>query len=251
MKNIVILLITLFVFGCKSQNMKSDSDKVLKDGFISYNFKVNADQKELSNELEKMYEEAETKEDSLMVKGLIAGSLKALNKFKDLSFEENYFFINDTVIINTVEQETIFIPKTFTKYVDWKKGRFKRKYISKMDSLYKTWDTSYDIKVDKNDKKIINNIEGYKLIITETRIGSYDTYVNISELYVSDLYKFPFNHYDFLKLKRKSNLSGLILECKSYLIETPNLFNSHTLKEFNTSKQKSNLIDLSKFDSVE
>lgn len=178
-----------------------------------------------------MLKDADDNQDSILVKNSFKILRKSLLKYKNYNMNIDYYFINDTVKINSKEEETIFIPNTFTKYTKRSiKGEL-HKFVFNGDSIYKTWKTSYDIKVNKNDTKQFLKIKGYKVKITETRVGDYDTYINISEIYMSDKYNFPFNYYEFLKLKKTINLSGLILECKTYLQENPYIYNIYSLQD--------------------
>jgi hypothetical protein len=124
-------------------------------------------------------------------------------------------------------------------------------YRNELDwgNLYKRWKTEYNVEKFPNDTKTILGIKGYKVIISENSKRTFDSYNEVYELYVSDKINFPYNYYDFLKIKDTLNYSGLILECKTYYQETPSLNITYTLEKFNTEQQDEELknIDFSKY----
>ncbi|MEW7279494.1 hypothetical protein ABW636_12945 [Aquimarina sp. 2201CG1-2-11] len=180
---------------------------------------------------------------------------KKLTKVRFVSYRlfneiHNYYYFNDTIKIETPLEKTIYIPNTYKKFTARK---FRNKvYRNELDwgNLYKRWTTRYKVEKHPNDTKTILGIKGYKLIIHENSKRTFDTFDEVYELYVSDKFNIPFNHYDFLKVKNTLNYSGLILECKTYFKETPLLNITYTLEKFNTEKQDEKLkkIDFSKYE---
>ncbi len=162
----------------------------------------------------------------------------------------NYYFFNDTIKIETPKEKTLYIPKTQKKFTARKLRN--KVYRNELDwgNLYKRWKTEYNVEKYPNDTKTILGIKGYKVMIRENSKRTFDTYNEVYELYVSDKINFPYNYYDFLKIKDTLNYSGLILECKTYYKETPSLSITYTLEKFNTEQQDEELkmVDFSKYE---
>ena len=154
MKN-KFLIILCFSFICCKVYKNTKSIAIEINGHTSYKLSINDTQNRINKELYKLYKDPKTKEDSLSIKKIIENSSKILKKYKDATIDVNYYFINDTIKISSLEEETIFIPKSFIKYKEWKRNGKKRKHIFKGDSIYNNWEITYKIEVDKNDKKRI------------------------------------------------------------------------------------------------
>tara|TARA_R110002051_G_scaffold162631_1_gene234230 strand:+ start:124 stop:885 length:762 start_codon:yes stop_codon:yes gene_type:complete len=243
MKKTIYLLLILIFSACKTSNLKKK--EIIENGFLSYNLSTETNDKELEDEFSKVYDDAENKEDSILAKALFELTKKLKSDLLKKPEEINYYIIGDTIRVEDFKEETIYIPKSFKKFT---KKTFRNKiYKSELNwwDLYKRWDTKYEIEIFKNEKKKILNIEGYKIILKENSIRTFDTYENIYEIYINDNYNIPLTYYDFLKIKNQDlNLKGLIIECKTYLKETPNLNNVYILKDFNLEKQRNSLIKI-------
>jgi hypothetical protein len=235
MKKTILIILTLF-------SIKSFSQKIT-DAYLNYTLTLNMESSANNELLKSLYAEAENKEDSLMLKKMSEGLLEAVKKLNNLSSETDIFIYPDSVFIKTIDSDIIFIPEKFKKNRILYKGE--KTHISSFEitkELRQIWKTEYKIEINKNDKKIINGIEGYKLTITEIRQSSIGELIDINEIYVNDKIEIPFNYYEILDLKKKVDLSGLILEVKSYDKETPSLFNHYILKNYNLEKQNKSLI---------
>lgn len=244
MKKRQILLVSLiFLFNCKSSSLRNN--KIVKHGYLFYSRGTETSFTDLNNSLSQLYDDTDTKLDSVFVKALFE---KAKNVKNDLSKKPEvvkYFILGDTIKIQDYNEETIFIPKTLEKYTLRKfRNKIYKNQLNWLD-LYKRWDTKYEIETFKNEKKKILNIEGYKIKITEKSIRSYDTYEHISEIYINDNYNIPLNYYNFLEIKEQNfDMRGLIIHCKSYYKESPELNNVYTLKDYNFKRQPHSLIEI-------
>lgn len=247
-------LISLFVLSmaCNSSNIviednlitaqKSFSQEVT-DAYLNYTLILNVGNSANDELMELFFLDAETKEDSLMAEKNSKELLKAVKKLDKLTSETEIFIFPDTVYIKTIDSEIILIPEKLKKNRILYKNE--KKYVSSFEiteELNQRWKTRYQIEVDKNDKKVINGIEGYKLKLIEIRQTSIGQLIDINEIYMNDSIKIPFNYYEILDLKRRIDISGLILEVKSYDKETPSLYNLYRLKSYNLEKQDKKLI---------
>lgn len=235
MKKTFLIIITLF-------SIKSFSQKIT-DAYLKYTLTLNMESSANNELLKSLYNEAENKEDSLIIKKISEGFLEAAKKLNNLSSETDIFIYPDSVFIKTIDSDIIFIPEKFKKNrVLYKGEKTHSSSFEITEELRQIWKTEYKIEINKNDKKTINGIEGYKLTITEIRQSSIGELIDINEIYFNDKIKIPFNYYEILDLKKKIDLSGLILEVKSYDKETPGLFNHYLLKNYNLEKQDKSLI---------
>lgn len=235
MKKTFLIIITLF-------SLKSFSQKIT-EAYLKYTLTLNMESSANNELLKSLYNEAENKEDSLIIKKISEGFLEAAKKLNNLSSETDIFIFPDSVFIKTIDSDIIFIPEKFKKNrVLYKGEKTHSSSFEITEELRQIWKTEYKIEINKNDKKTINGIEGYKLTITEIRQSSIGELIDINEIYFNDKIKIPFNYYEILDLKKKIDLSGLILEVKSYDKETPGLFNHYLLKNYNLEKQDKSLI---------
>jgi len=161
----------------------------------------------------------------------------------------DYYFFKVTVKIIMPKEKILYTPQTFTKFSE-KKTKFRtHKYQLPWGDLYDKWSTTYEVKNFPNDTKEVLGFEGHKVVIFETSKRTFDVYEEVYELYVSNKFNYPFVYYEFLNLKKPINLFGLILECKTYYKESPNLNVTFKLKSFNSEKQDNTLksIDFENF----
>jgi hypothetical protein len=229
---IILLLITI----------KSFSQKVT-DAHLKYTLTLNVGNSANNELLKTLYEDVKNKEDSLLVEKISKGLLEATKKLNKLSSETDIYIYPDSVFIKTIDSDIIFIPEKFKKNRTlYKKNKTYNSSFEITEKLRQIWKTEYKIEKNKNEKKIINGIEGYKITITEIRQSSIGELIDVNEIYVNDKIKIPFNYYEILDLKKKIDLNGLILEVKSYDKETPSLFNHYILKSYNLEKQDKKLI---------
>jgi hypothetical protein len=238
-EGILVTLLLAYSMFCYGQ------EKVMEHGFVSYDLSYQMNENDFDKEMKVLYKEAKNKEDSLIVKGIIQNLKKVAKNYDNKStLYKNYFF-KDTVRITEGDKKTIVIPKLFKKHSYRNISGKPISYIVEMKEYYKTWEISYDVKIDKNDTKEILGKTGYKIKITETCITSMDKIINISEMYLIENVKFPLLKYGFLNLKNFDvKINGLILECKTYNIDTPKTYNLYRLKEFNVERQNRDLIKL-------
>lgn len=223
-------LITLFLLSVKifSQN--------ITDGYLKYSLTLKTD----NSAINQLYAQNKTKEDSLITKAL----LQASKSFKNLSFNVELNIYPDTVLIKTVDTKILFIPEKQKKHtLFYKNNKEYKRFFEVTEDLKKKWNIKHKIEVDRNDKKTINGIEAYKIVITEIRQSSLGELIDVNEVYVNDKIKIPFNNYEILDLKKNINLTGLILEIKSYNKDSPSLYNFYELKEYNLKKQDKKLLE--------
>ncbi|WP_299715327.1 hypothetical protein [uncultured Tenacibaculum sp.] len=255
-KNSFILstLVCLFFFTATAiAQTKAIIQKQHKHGFVSYKINQNyvskaITQKTVDTLKSKTKEHLNSKDrfkelDSTMIK---IDSLFRPVKERTVNLPldtVSYYFFNDTIRIHKELNSSIYIPENFQRFKTVKRKNKTIKYVDKLKDLYETLDVDYQIKIDKNDTKEILRLQGYKIIINENIKSSSIEESNRYELYVSDKNNFPFMYYDFLKLKRKINLKGLILECKLYSDNIKGTL-QYTLDNYNTNKQDHKLIEI-------
>ena len=153
------------------------------------------------------------------------------------------YFFKDTVLVYSKETKKIFIPNELKRIIFKKKNGIKTKNLLEVNqSLKETWNTKYQVETKRDKLKIVNGIEGYYVKIIEIKQSSIGELRDITELYINDDIKLPINHYEILDLKDNLNLNGLILEIKSYDNDTPEMYYTYTLENYNLNKQNKFLI---------
>lgn len=248
MKKLLYFLVITSIISCKI--LESKKKQIVKNGFLSYSLSTESNKIDVKDSFLEMFKDAKNKEDSLLIENFIKVSTKLASSLKTNQEKHDYYIINDTIKIKAPKEKTIYLPKTFKKFTE-KKIRDKT-YKSEVNwgALYKRWNTNYTVEFNRKDKKQILGIDCYKLILTENSVRSFDTYIEVYELYVNDEYNIPFTYYDFLKLKNQLNFNGLILECKTYYKETPGLNNIYRLTDYNFKKQQKSLIEFNKSEYI-
>lgn len=210
MNKCFIVIIILILTGCKIKDIKND--ETVRDAFLSYKIGVNINETDttISNK----------KTSSLFEKKISEGN----------NSNVNYYLFKDSVRINDIDGKTIFIPSQIKKLINRKNWQMEHYEIIDYNSITENWEVKYDIKTDKKDRIKVLGINGYKVLIKENyKTPSGIKMENISEIYVSDDCKIPFNYYEFLKLRRSIDTKGLILRLKSYNTEFPKNFNLYTI----------------------
>lgn len=191
------------------------------NAYLKYNFSITIETNAFEKLENEIYSEAENEEDSLMTRAIIKGMKKGVKQLGGHTSITELFFFKDTVLIKSFNKERIFVPK----------------------NLKNNLNATYEIEYDTGDKKIINGIEGYKIKLIEKRQSSFGELKDITEFYINDKIELPINHYEILELKEKLKLKGLLLEIKSYDADTPGLYYTYTLEDYNLEKQNPGMIE--------
>ncbi|WP_435261458.1 hypothetical protein [Tenacibaculum sp. nBUS_03] len=208
----------------------------ITDGYLQYSLTLKKDNPAITE----LHAQNENKEDSLITKGVFEAS----KSIKSLSFNVELNIYPDTVLIKTVDTKILFIPEKQKKHtLFYRNNKEYKRFFEITEDLKKKWNIKHTIEIDRNDKKTINGIEAYKIVITEIKQSSLGELIDVNEVYVNDKIKIPFNNYEILDLKNNIDLTGLILEIKSYDKDSPSLYNFYELKEYNLKKQDKKLLE--------
>ncbi len=156
---------------------------------------------------------------------------------------ESYYFFNDTIKVYSLSKSFIYVPEYFKSFKKYQRKNKISKYAFELKNKYKEQNVDYKIEINKNDTKKILGLLGYKVIINAHIKTSMIDENHRYELYVSDEYNFPFMYYNFLRLRKKLNLNGLILECKWYSEDIQGCL-QYVLDDYNGNKQNHKLIDI-------
>ncbi|WP_299888922.1 hypothetical protein [uncultured Lacinutrix sp.] len=235
MKKLLLVFLSLITSISFCQDFK---------GKLSYNISFKIDKDQFLSILKSNFiqNEIKTKEDSLFMKK-INEDLKKSVQNKKLDTNVEYFVFKDTVIIKTKEAKHSLITSNFDHYTN--RTTELNYYCYKVNfsaSKNLNWKTSYDIKIDRNDTISVLGLNGYKVKIVEAINTSIGVLKQVAELYLSTEINVPIHYYDFLKLKKKLKLEGLIIQAKIYDIDTPKIFELYTLTDYNTKPQNKDLI---------
>jgi len=233
------IIVALISFMINHLNAQTTNGKLTY--ITTFGYSIDQSKKDLNQ----MYEEAETKQDSLNIARMITRLEALLQKKLSSDNKERYIyqFYKDTVHLKYYGRNSIWVPKTFEWYSNNRKNN--KLYVGYKDYSTKTntdWNTTYTVTENKDDQKVISNLKGHKIKIVERRTVSGDIFTDVYELFVSDTVNFPLTYYSFLNLKKDIDKYGLVLEVKSYDIETPKNFEIYTLVNYNTEIQNRELL---------
>lgn len=245
----VCLLVVVFLLNChssKTSRTNTIDNKLPNSGFISYKFELSSlmsSGKEALN----FFKEMNKKGDTL----IIDETLNSLEKFKQEVNKGNLrvdlHFFGDTIFVKKLEEKIIFIPEKFKRHhfqttLSGNKLNFITGENYSSQKLSENY--SYSIKIDTLTKNKILNKECFKIEIIETFKNKVFSRSKKYDLFVYPEIQIPFNFYEFLKLKYKINLTGLIMQANIYEDAESKYFSQLNILEYNEEKQNSDLIKL-------
>ncbi len=226
---------------------------------ITYEFKKNqADSLNIGNINELFAElDDETKDllkrikDSIIGENKVYGSGTAILDKVDLK----YYFKNDTMRIdngNPFPKFIIYIPKTFSKCVQYYEGQKTSCY----DYLFKPYSNflslEYEVEKIEGDDKLFFGYLSNKYLITETSNiiseGVHETQVYYYELYVAKDFSIPIHAFLPQNFKKEIPINGFMMQARIWEKGDPNTIAIVKLISFNQNKQDSSLIKIPKID---